>query len=56
VDEPSLGLVLIILAAILVGGLAYDAYWALIEWFARKFVREPLDRRAQRRAKRPGDD
>ncbi len=55
-DEPSLGVVLIVLAVILVVSLADHVYWAFIEWFARKFVREPLDCRAQRQAERPGDD
>jgi hypothetical protein len=53
-EEPSLGLILVVLAAVVLAGFAYDAYWAFIEWLARKFVREPLDRCAARRqAKRP---
>jgi hypothetical protein len=56
-EEPSFGLVLVVLAVLLIAGFAYDVYWWLIERFARKFVREPLDRRAQRRqGDRPGDD
>jgi hypothetical protein len=56
-EEPSFGLVLVVLAVLLIAGFAYDLYWWLIERFARKFVREPLDRRAQRRQDdRPDDD
>jgi hypothetical protein len=48
-EEPSFGLILVVLAVLVIAGFAHDAYWGFIEWFARKFVREPLDRRAQRR-------
>jgi hypothetical protein len=45
----GLVLLLIVLTAILVFGFLVDLYWWLIRLFARKVVREPLDRWARRR-------
>jgi hypothetical protein len=49
-------LLVIVLAAILVFGFLTDLYWWLIRLFARKVVREPLDRWARRRADRADDE
>jgi hypothetical protein len=56
-EEPSFALILVVLAVLVIAVFAHDAYWGFIERFARKFVREPLDCRAQRRqAERSSND
>lgn len=54
--EPSFIVLVIVLTGILVIGFLTDLYWWLIGLFARKVVREPLDRWAQRRVDRADDE